>query len=444
MERKGLIKRILAVTAAALTLFGGSLPVCADRASIDRMIEAIPSDWPEAPDIQAATAILMDADSGEILYAREATRTMYPASTTKLMTALLTLENCSLSDVVTFSSKAVMIPSGSSHIGMRRGEQMVLRECLYSLLLPSANEVANALAEHVAGDIPSFVQLMNDRMHQLGAVNTVFQNTNGLHDDGHYTCAYDLALLMQALIANNTFVEISSTPSYVHHADDLLPKDIPMTNTHQMIRRSSEYYNEDVVCGKTGHTEESGYNLVTYAEKDGMKLIVVVLGCTAGNQYVSTQSLLDYGFHYFHQVLPAELDTSLNMENRFTASPLSIPTGEVSLLSINSGDTILLPDTITFDKLDKAINTADDGILITYKYQGYPLGSVFLSYSAGNDKNQIYANEEPSGSNALDGMKNLVVVDGFLILALALIGGIFVGVTIYLRKRFRPKNTFRW
>ena len=429
---------------ALAVLSGTAEPAfAASREVIDRIIGSIPSDWPEAPEIKAGTAILMDAESGEILYALNATQAMYPASTTKLMTALLTLENSSLSDIVHFSQKAVMIPSGSSHIGMRRNEDMVLRECLYGLLLPSANEVANALAEHVSGSIESFVQKMNDRMHELGAVNTVFKNTNGLHHADHYTCAYDLALLMQVLCNNNVFLEIASAQSYVHHADELLNKEIPMMNTHLMIRPSSEYYNDSVVCGKTGHTTESGYNLVTYAEKDGMRLIVVVMGCESGDQYVSTQSLLDYGFHYFKPVLPAELDTSLNMENRFTASPLSIPTGDVTLLSIHSGDTILLPDNVTFDRLEKEVNTAESGILITYKYQGYPLGSVFLSNTA-ETASPIYKQKAETEERATDRMKNLIMIDGFFVLFLVVLAGLFVGLTFYLKKRFRPRNTFRW
>ncbi len=444
MAKRFIPKLSVILCIAAVILSGVTVRTqAASRDSIDEMIASIPSDWPEAPNVQVGAAILMDADSGEILYAKNATEAMYPASTTKLMTALLTLEYASLQDVVSFSQKAVMIPSGSSHIGMRRGEKMVLRECLYGLLLPSANEVANALAEHVAGAIAPFISLMNERAYQLGAVNTVFTNTNGLHDEGHYTCAYDLALIMQALSTNNTFLEISSAQSYVHHADELLPKDIPMTNTNMMIRRSSEYYNDTVVCGKTGHTSESGYNLVTYAENDGTRLIVVVMGCESGMQYVATQSLLDYGFHYFHQVLPAELDTSLNMENRFTASPLSIPTGEVTLLSVNSGDTILLPDNVTFDQLDKEIHPAEDGILILYKYQDYPLGSVFLSYTAEKEL-PIVLPKDTSERTARSEPKNLVIIDGFLVVFLIALSGLITGLILFLRNRFRPKNTFRW
>lgn len=356
---------------------------------------------------------------------------MYPASTTKLLTALLTLENASLQDVVKFSQTAVAIPSGSSHIGMRRNEKMVLEECLYGLLLPSANEVANALAEHVSGSIKSFVKLMNETAFRLGCVNTTFTNCNGLHSNGHYTCAYDLALIMKACVENSTFVQIASAQSYVHHKDELLNKDIPMTNTHMMIRPSSEYYNEYAVCGKTGHTVESGYNLVTYGEKDGMKLIAVVMGCDNGSQYVATQSLLDYGFNYFSQVLPAQLDTSLNLENMFTASPLQVPTKKVTLLTLNEADTILLPETLTFDMLDKTVEDTDDGKQVTYTYKGYPLGSVSLLYAADTADNGFLADK--SEQQIMEPLPdNLNTVDGWLLVTLALMIGAFVVVVVVL------------
>jgi len=413
-----------------------------DREDVDAVIASIPADWPQAPTVSAATAILMDAASGEILYAKNATDPMYPASTTKLMTALLTLENASLSDIVTFSPKAVSIPSGSSHIGMRRNEQMVLRECLYGLLLPSANEVANALAEHVTGTIKSFVVLMNERAYRLGAVNTVFKNVNGLHEEGHVTCAYDLALVMQACIENNTFVEISSSQSYVHHSDGLLPKDIPMTNTHMMIRPSSEYYNEYVVCGKTGHTDESGYNLVTYAEKDGMGLIAVVMGCENGGQYTSTQALLDYGFNYFHTVLPAELDSSLNMEEAFTASPLALPVPERPLLTLDAGGSILLPEGVTFDMLTKEVTEVNASKQITYSYQGYPLGSVQLISPDDEEENPIYE-KKAEERLSIEEVPDLVVLDGWLIAVIVLLFLLFIGYTAWLRSWTTPKYKMR-
>ena len=417
-----------------------SVRAALDTDEVDDIIASIPKDWPEAPEIEAEAAILIDAESGEILYAKNATKKMYPASTTKLMTALLTLENASLQDIVKFSAKAVTIPSNSSYIGMRRGEQMVLRECMYGLLLPSANEVANALAEHVSGDMSTFVVRMNERMFQLGGVNTQFANPSGLHTDGHFTCAYDLALVMQECVKNTNFVEISSQLSYVHHSDELLPKDIPMMNTNLMIRPSSEYYSEYVVCGKTGHTDESGHNLVTYAEKDGTRLVVVIMGCENGQQYVGTQSLLDYGFNYFHRVLPSSLDASLNLENYFTASPLQIPAPEISLLRIDSSSTILLPDNVTSEDLEKTTVDTPTGKQITYTYQGYPLGTVVLSYvSKGAEAAFLIDRSDVSLDEELP--KNLNLIDGWLIVLIGGMSFIFLLLLFWLARRFRRSRS---
>ncbi|MBR6405845.1 MAG: D-alanyl-D-alanine carboxypeptidase [Lachnospiraceae bacterium] len=437
------LQKITALLLSALIILCFSVPVyAADKAEVDRIIGSIPAEWPQPPQISASTAILMDADSGEIIYAKDATRAMYPASTTKLMTALLALENSSLSDIVDFPFAAVDIPSGSSHIGMRRGEQMELRECLYGLLLPSANEVANALAIHISEYISNFVVLMNERALRLGTVNTVFTNANGLHEDGHYTCAYDLALIMRACVQNTTFVEISSTPSYVHHADTLLPKDIPMTNTDLMIRRSSEYYNEDVVCGKTGHTENSGYNLVSYAERDNMRLIAVVMGCEDGAQYLSTQSLLDYGFNYFHQVLPGELDSSLAMNAAFTSSPLALPTPERALLFLDQGGTILLPDTITFDMLDKQVEDVEGGKLVTYLYRDFPLGSVRLSYGEADSTSSIFREKEKEQLST-ESVEPIAALDGWLIVSLFALLLLLIFFIILTAKIVTPRKKYR-
>ena len=412
-----------------------------EKSEVDEIISSIPSDWPQAPSVNAPSAVLMDAQSGEILYAKNATEAMYPASTTKLMTALLTLENCSLQDIVDFDFNAINIPAGSSHIGMRRGEKMVLRECLIGLLLPSANEVANALAQHTAGTIGNFVMMMNDRAERLGAVNTVFTNVNGLHDDAHYTCAYDLALVMRACIQNTTFVEIASMQSYVHHADELLDKDIPMTNTNMMIRPSSEYYNEFVVLGKTGHTEESGYNLVTYAEKDGTHLICVVMGCESGNQYVSTQSLLDYGLNYFHTVLPAELDQSLRMESAFTSSPIALPTPEISLLSLDTTESILLPDNVTFNMLDKECVVTDSGMLINYFYEGYPLGTVTLNSASQKESHPLFVDKSAAGL-AKEEVPDLALIDGWILITLAVLTVFLVLFLRVIARLTLPKKRF--
>lgn len=428
------IARIFSMVLLIMAFF--LLPISSSaetKEKIDADIAAIPDIWPEAPDIVAKSAILLDAASGEILYAKDATEKAFPASTTKLVTALLTLENASTEDIVSFSSRAVNIPAGSSHIGMRRNEKMNLLECLYGLLLPSANEVANALAEHVDENITAFVQRMNNRVAELGGVNTSFTNANGLHNDNHYTCAYDLALVMRECVKNSLFVKIASSLSYVHHADDLLPKDIPMTNTNQMIRSTSPYYDENVVCGKTGHTVESGYNLVMYAERDGVRLISVVIGCRDGEQYVATERLLNYGFSSFNLVLPAELDESLIMNSNYTFSPLKIPTVSPKLFTMQETDTILLPENITFEMLTKEVSEVANGKRLTYYYKDYPVGSVVLYNNAGKSEMNILTKEEAATHG--EALPNLVTIDAWFLL---LLGGIVLAgfFLFYIMKQY--------
>ena len=230
----------------------------------------LPDEWPDAPEITSEAAILVDIDTDTILYAKNATSSMYPASTTKLMTAYLTLSNTSLDDIVTFSKNSIYsLPSGSSHIGMHIGESLSVRDCLYGLLLPSANEVATALAEHVSGSVSSFVELMNSTAVSLGCVNTNFANANGLQDPNHMTCAYDLYRIMLGCLQYSDFISISSTPAYYRKADSILDRDIPMGTTNKLIKKDSDYYTPCVVCGKTGWKEEAGRCHVTYATKEG-------------------------------------------------------------------------------------------------------------------------------------------------------------------------------
>ena len=160
------------------------------------------SGWPQGPDITAQAAIVMEANTGTILYAKNIHEELYPASTTKIMTCLLAVENAGLSDIITFSDEAVFsVPKGGSNIGMDVGQSITLEQALYGIMVGSANEVANAVGEHVGGSISSFVRLMNERARELGCTNTHFANTNGLQADDHYTSAYDLALISRAFFA---------------------------------------------------------------------------------------------------------------------------------------------------------------------------------------------------------------------------------------------------
>lgn len=247
------------------------------------------------PDIQSEGAVLMDAATGEFLYSKDADTRFYPASITKLMTALLAAESCNLEDTVTFSKSAVTnLESGAVTLGLVEGDKLTVRQCLYGLLLKSANEVANGLAEHAAGSVNSFAGRMNARAKELGCTNTNFVNPNGLNDPNHMTTPHDMALIAREAFQNPTVAKVASTLSY----------EIPATNKagvrtvtmgHKMVNPKDSRYYPGVIGGKTGYTSLAGNTLVTCAERDGRRLIAVVMK-SSSTQYTDTKALLDYGF----------------------------------------------------------------------------------------------------------------------------------------------------
>lgn len=272
--------------------------------------------WPLAPTLAAGSAILIDADTGAILYEKNSHDIAYPASTTKLMTALLTIENCSLTETVTFSYEAAhSVTWEDANIATKEGEQYTVEQCLYALLLPSANEVAYGLAEHISGSLSAFTQLMNERAQQLGALNTHFNNASGLNDPEHYTTAYDLAMIGRAVMNNTTIINIMNTLSYTLPATNLTNEERNLNQRHSMLKPGTYYY-EYCVGGKTGFTDESGYTLVSFAKKDNMNLIAVVLQCAEPeDRYIDTIALFEYGFNNFEKVSLSNEGTSSLLNN---------------------------------------------------------------------------------------------------------------------------------
>ena len=247
------------------------------------------------PEIQAQGAVLMDAATGNLLYSKEAETKFYPASITKLMTALLVAEKCSLDDTVTFSKTAVTnLESGAVSLGLVEGDKLTVRQSLYGLLLKSANEVANGLAEHTAGSISKFADMMNARAKELGCTNTNFVNPNGLNNSNHYTTPHDMALIARAAFQNGTVSKIASTLSYqIPATQKAAARTISLG--HKMLYPNDARYYQGVIGGKTGYTSLAGNTLVTCAERDGVRLIAVIMK-SKSTQYTDTSALLDYGF----------------------------------------------------------------------------------------------------------------------------------------------------
>lgn len=253
----------------------------------------------EEPTILSKTAIVIEANTGTVLYEKNSTKKSYPASLTKLLTALLVIETLSKDDTVTFSETAInSVQSGGSSIGIRPSETLTIDDALHGLLLMSANEIANGLAEEVSGSIDNFVSTMNQRAIELGAFDTHFVNPHGLFQDDHTTTAYDLALITLELIKHNYFLSIMNDSFYEISPTNIMDETRYLYQQHKMVNTKNDMriFREDVIAGKVGYTSESGFTLVTVAEQGDKTLIVVILDSDSTERYTDTATLLDYCF----------------------------------------------------------------------------------------------------------------------------------------------------
>lgn len=251
---------------------------------------------PGVPMYAAGSVTIMDATTGHVLYEDEQDTLRYPASITKIITALLVLEHVDdLSELITFSHVAVDLPWYAGHISMKAGDTMSVSDALYALMLVSANEVARALAEHASGDIATFVDDMNRRAASLGAKNTNFINPCGLPGENQHTTSYDMSLIMREAIQHPMFNQIISTPLAHLPPSESHDDYRPMRNTNRLIRDEDPEFNEWVIGGKTGFTNDAQHTLVTYSEIDGRPVIISVLYVPQrGAIFSDTNALLKY------------------------------------------------------------------------------------------------------------------------------------------------------
>ena len=297
MKRGSLSNRIrrAALLLAVLLLFSAAV----QAGGTIRLQELI--SLPQAPETESDYVVLMEAKSGTVLYEKNAMEKAYPASITKVMTALLTMENCRMDENVTFSYRATHeIGPGSSSIARTEGEIMTVEQCLYGLMVASANEVAQGLAEHISGSLESFVALMNLRAQQLGAVNTHFANAHGYHTEDHYTCAYDMALFMREAIRYDRLVEIMGTERYQIPPTNKHDEITYMKSSHPLLTGDDKMKYPYALAGKTGYTDEALCTLVTYARQGDMDLICVTMhAATRTMNGNDTVALFNYGFQNF-------------------------------------------------------------------------------------------------------------------------------------------------
>ena len=257
--------------------------------------------WPQGEAVQAASAIVMDLDTGVILYAKGIYDAHYPASITKTMTALVAIENGGDLDAkFTCGEEVYDIESDSSHAGIHPGEELTLRQALNGLMHESANDLGNAIAVYISGSVEAFADLMNMRAKDLGCVNTHFVNPHGLHNDDHYTCAYDMALIGRAAWNNETLRSIMGAAESSIPPTNMEEETRYFANHHKMLQESSEHYTSWCKGGKTGFTQKAWNTLITFGSEEDFNLVCVLLHENgADRSYRETTDLINYGFREF-------------------------------------------------------------------------------------------------------------------------------------------------
>lgn len=351
--------------------------------------------WPEGPVVSAQSAILMEVSTGTILYEKNIHEQLYPASITKILTCLVAVDHMeSLDEMVDVSYEAVYtVPYDGTNIGLDAGQSLTLEDCLYGILMKSANEACNAVGEHFAGSISGYVDMMNEKAKELGCADSHFVTTNGLHDEEHYTSAYDMALIAREFFSNELLSKISGTIYHQIPATDTQPDLIDMYAKNSLLH-NREYAYEYIVGSKTGYTSQSKQTLVSCAQKDGMKLVCVVLKEDSPSQFTDTITLFDYGFNQFSLMNASENDTKYVIDTSdFFQSDLDVFGSSKQFISLDSDAQIVVPNTLSFSDLSSTLTYHSDqeGVIasIDYSYEGKAMGSCHVLLDEGSQAQEL-------------------------------------------------------
>ena len=340
--------RMLAVILCLFLLIPQAQPVLAAEISTNQI-----ANWPAGPEVPTPNAVVMDADTGAILYNKGMDEVRYPASITKVMTALLAIENSSLTDQVTMGAEAASLEvPGNSRIDAVEGEVFTMEQCLHAILLASANGVTRQVAEYIAGSEENFVNMMNERAKELGCTNTHFNNSSGLPDPDHYTTPHDMALILSEAVKNETFCAIEADLLYTIPPTNMTSTPRELRNHHAMLFEGEWYY-EGAFAGKTGYTDEAHNTLVTAAKRNDMTLVCVVMLCDN----------LDY-INFSHATLEGSSDGEGSVM-------LTLPNG------VSASDT-------TFSDTENGDTASENAETVTrqYYYNSQPVGTAQVTVTS--------------------------------------------------------------
>jgi D-alanyl-D-alanine carboxypeptidase len=407
-------KNIITLTCLLLLLFSAFSSTPVHAASEEQIAEMearkeLPiqsneqENWPVGPALGAQAALLIEANSNTILYAKNIDEILYPASTTKMLTGILIMEHCELNETMTFSTKAIeSIRWGDSNMGANIGDELTVDQALHAILIGSANEAAYAMAEHISGDVDSFANLMNEKAKELGCKNTHFTNPSGLPDEDHYTTAYDLAVIAKEFFSYDYLCKISSTYSYEippqeseepleaidpENPDEILEPEPTILRTKNKLLPNKEYAYDGLVGSKTGYTGDARQTLVSCARKDGMSLICVILKEESPFQFEDTVTLFNYGFSNFTNIPISTNETNyqFNFSVPFQSS-YAIYGDAAPLISLSDKPYVTIPKISTFTSLESKIIFSSDFedstepiAYIDYYYHGSSVGMLPIS-----------------------------------------------------------------
>lgn len=352
------------------------------------------ANWPQGPAIGAQSAILMEMNTHTILYAKNIHEKNYPASTTKILTCLLAMQNCAMNEIITFTRDSIYdVPTDGSRLGgVDTGDTMLMEQALYCVLVQSANDVATAVGEHVAEKlgkektVKAFSELMNEKAQELGCQNTHFTNCNGLYDDDHYTTAYDLALIGCEFFGNEMLCKMSSTPSYHFKLKPDDEEDTWIAAKNQLYK-GKPYEYPYLLGSKTGFVSQSRQTLVSAAEKNGMKLVCVILTEETPYQFEDTITLFQYGFENFKKVSINDNETKYNIDTMdFFDTEDDLFGDSTPLISIENDAYVILPNTAEFTDAVSTLTYTEESdstnviASINYMYSDVNVGSCNLVF----------------------------------------------------------------
>ena len=391
--------------------------------------------WPSGIEVMSNSAIVIEADTGTVLFEKNADEIHYPASITKLLTGLIAVENSEPDEIVTFSREAVAESyGGTSSIARDVGEKMTMEQCLYGMMLESANECAYAIGEHVGGDMDSFIKMMNNRARELGCTNTHFTNPNGLPDEEHVTTARDMALIGRAVINNKEMAQIVGTKTYVIPPTNKHEDETFLNNHHCMLNfyHTSHYLYEGCLGGKTGYTVAANNTLVTFAKRNGMTLVCCVMQADRPYHYTDTINLFDYCFDNFQTLSIADSDDLFTNQKKKSIGTLA---KNMNMSSVKAEGTVVLPKTADFSDTEYEIVPADvvsDNVIasLKYNYGDREVGSGFLIYEPTEATAYPFHSEAESA-----GTEKSLRIDIRLILIIAAVAILVIALVILIVKK---------